>query len=396
MKVAILLNWSINGDSRAQRIAMSLSKKYEVYIYCISSDDVKPSLLSNIKIIRVKEAPGTLIDRFILPFYSNQKNLYQAIIDSQIRFDIIYSHDLDTLPIGSKLKCLFDSKLVYDIHDLSIETLNQGFKKTGNFLIDLKNNLRLLILKNAFSFVENKYIRQADLIYTVNDSIASYITERYSGVACETVQNFPIAIELPKDKRLREELGISPNNFVVVYHGNLGRGRYLEELAQSSHYLSNNVKLVFIGSGILLPKLKELSNKNNTYFVNSLPYEKLFSYTSDANLGVVLLEHINFSKKYASANKMYEYMACGIPFIISNSPELVKATMDESFAIQINNITQQEIADQINKLTSKVEDMKMLGKRAREVFLMKMTWSTSESVLNSLFEKYIDDNNCRL
>ena len=44
-------------------------------------------------------------------------------------------------------------------------------------------------------------------------------------------------------------------------------------------------------------------------------------YTKGADFGINLLENINLSKKFASPNKLFEYIHCNIPIICSNTYE---------------------------------------------------------------------------
>ena len=140
-----------------------------------------------------------------------------------------------------------------------------------------------------------------------------------------------------------------------------------------------------MGNGELKDNLKTISAVN-TYFLSSVPYENLFQYTSDANLGIVLLEHINYSKKHASANKLFEYMACGIPVLISNSPELIKVVRKEGNGIIINEISPIEIAKTINKFFESHNSDKNLGYFGRKAFENKYNWNTQECLLLELFE----------
>jgi glycosyltransferase involved in cell wall biosynthesis len=385
-KICVILPWNINEDSRAQRTALSLSSKFFVDIFCLSDnpDETKPFLINNLNITRIKPISRKILDRFYLPFYSSSilmKNKIQPVIDD---YDIIYCHDLPALLTANKLK-LTRQKIIYDIHDLYIETVNQGLRKEKQtYLMKFKVLVTTTLFRYFIKKTENKYIRYCDLIFSVNVSISKYISDKYN-LACETIENFPIKQELPKEKKLRKLLGISKVENIVIYHGNLGGGRYLKEIVKSAFFFNQGISLVIMGNGELKENLKTISGVN-TYFLNSVPYENLFQYTSDANLGIVLLEHINYSKKHASANKLFEYMACGIPVLISNSPELMKVVKKEGNGVSIDEISPFEIAKTINKFFENHTSDKNLGYLGRKAFENKYNWNTQECLLLELVE----------
>ena len=385
-KICVILPWNINEDSRAQRTALSLSAKFIVDIFCISEnlDEDKPFLIKNLNITRIKPISRKILDRFYLPFYSTSilmKNEIQPVIDD---YDLIYCHDLPALMTANKLK-LTRQKIIYDIHDLYTETINQGLRHVElSKLRKLKVKVTTILFRYFIKKIEQNYIRYCSLVFSVNESISKYISDKYQ-LECKTIENFPIKQNLPKEKKLRKILGLTDDQNILIYHGNLGGGRYLKEIIESAFFYNQDISLVVIGNGELKNFLETISN-SNTFFLSSVPYENLFQYTSDANLGIVLLEHINYSKKHASANKLFEYMACEIPVLISNSPELIKIIHSEGNGIIIDEINPIEIAKTINKFFENHNDYKNLGIYGRKAFENKYNWNTQECLLLDLFE----------
>jgi glycosyltransferase involved in cell wall biosynthesis len=386
--IAILLTWSYNKDSRAQRIAKTLSKYYIIDIYTINNKINDGEIIdNNISIINLPyQESRNILDRFYLPFYSKTICLSNYMKKVNIKYDIIYCHDLPSLIVGAKLKDVNKGKLVYDIHDLFIETINQGFSSLGN---SLKSKLKTFFLINLFKFFiyrnEKKYIKKSDLTYSVNESISDYITKLYD-VNCFTIQNYPELKPNLFDKKLRKHFNLPDQRKVVLYHGNIGDGRHLENIVKSAYYFSDEISLVIIGNGYLLNNLKKISNPSNTYFLDYVPYNDLFNFISDVDLGLVLLEHINYSKKHASANKFFECMACGIPVIASKSPELVRIFNKIDVGFLIEEINPKNIALKINEVIFNSEVLRNKGNKGRKLYETELNWSCEEEKLISLFK----------
>ncbi len=387
-KIAVLLTWSFNKDSRAQRIAKTLSKYYSIDIYTINNlENELDNFDFQYSIFNIKSG-GTrnILDRFYLPFYSKTKCLAKYMESIETRYDFIYCHDLPSLIVGAKLKANYNTKIVYDIHDLFLETINQGFSSIGNSIF---SRVKTFFLINIFKFNiyrnERKYIRKADLIYSVNESISNYISKLYS-VKCHTIQNFPELNSTIINKKLRKNFNLPKNNKVVLYHGNLGDGRHLENIVQSAHFFSEGINLIIIGNGYLLNKLKKISNPLNTFFLDHIPYDDLFNFIADADIGLVLLEHINYSKKYASANKFFECMACSVPVISSNSPELVRIFEKKEVGFLIEEINPKSIAEKVNEVIFKTDELKSKGNNGRILHENEMNWNCEKDKLITLFK----------
>ncbi len=387
-KMAILMTWSFSRDSRAQRIANSLSKYYSIDIYTINNGiDELDNFENNYSIIDVPcRESRNILDRFYLPFYSKISCLTKYLLKLNTKYDVIYCHDLPALIVGSKLKAKNKAKLVYDVHDLFKETINQGFSSLGHSRF---SKLKSLLLINLFKYFiyrkERKYIKQADLTYSVNESISDYINKLYS-VKCLTIQNFPELKSNLFDKKLRKTFKLSENSKIVLYHGNLGDGRHIENIVESAYHFSEGINLILIGNGYLLDKLIKLGNPSNTFFLDYVPYNELFDFIAEADLGLVLLEHINYSKKHASANKFFECMACGIPVIASKSPELIKVFNKSDVGFLIDEITPITIAHLVNQVIFNSEDLRIKGNNGRNLCETEMNWDNEKDKLISLFK----------
>lgn len=78
-------------------------------------------------------------------------------------------------------------------------------------------------------------------------------------------------------------------------------------------------------------------------------YDKLSACTKGADLGINLLESINLSKKFASPNKLFEYIHAELPVICSYSPENNLVLEKYKIGIQCHNEIE-SIVDAIHKL----------------------------------------------
>jgi glycosyltransferase involved in cell wall biosynthesis len=395
-RIAILMPWSVEKNSRIQRIAKTFNQEYIIDIYSIDNDmSNNISLLKdfeNITIIKIPyENKFRFLDKIYLPFHSKSKCLLHGFKSTNVKYDIIYCQDLPSLIAGSKYKKNHNAILLYDIQDLFLETANQGFVK-DSFVKKIKSFILERIYKFFIYRIEKKYIKFSDLTFSVNESIGLYINKLYNHT-CYTIGNVPdVNRDVLIEKKLRRDLNLNSDVKIALYHGHLGDGRQLENIIESAYYFSDNIVLVIIGEGYLLKKLEDSSNKLNTYFINFLPYTDLFNYVADADLGLVMLEHINYSKKYASPNKIYECLTCRLPVIVSNSPELVRIIEKHDIGFLIEKINPKSIAKIINENIFNKDLLISKGQIGFDLVHNELNWNIEKEKLNSLIKSKIKDN----
>jgi glycosyltransferase involved in cell wall biosynthesis len=228
-------------------------------------------------------------------------------------FDVYHAHDLVTLPVAWAARARRGGALVYDAHELFTELS------------------RLDPLSRAvFRVMERVLIGRADRVLTVNDSIARELARRY-GVAIPLVlRNCPRTGGLrpgASPSRLRERARVPEGVPIVLYQGLYMPHRGLENLVRASASFKR-ARLVFMGWGPLLEPLKALTAGEGlgerVTFIDAVPMGELLAMTAAADLGVIPYRNVGLNNYYTSPNKLFEYVAAGVPVVASAFPELVK------------------------------------------------------------------------
>jgi glycosyltransferase involved in cell wall biosynthesis len=182
--------------------------------------------------------------------------------------------------------------------------------------------------------VERAVIRRCDGVITVSDGIADRLEELHGlDERPLVVRNLP---DLPRPGgkgRLRERLGIG-NVPLVLHQGAPARDRGCEQLVHAMAGLQD-AHLVFLGDGgdrgygaRLAALAEECGVRERVHFVPSVPLHELLGYTSEADVGVSLLEATCENHRLALPNKVFEYVAAGIPVVASDLPELGRLVED--------------------------------------------------------------------
>jgi glycosyltransferase involved in cell wall biosynthesis len=393
----ILIDHNYFKDSRAQRTASALAEYGLVKVFSImSANELESSNHVNIEIIAVnlKKSMFDKILRHSAYFILNQKTLQNAALKVGIKFTAIYAHDIQTLKAGVFLKKHFGCKLIYDIHDLAYETVNQNFPENTSSYKKIIFQLFIRVMKLSTFQFEKKFILKTDYCFTVNESCKEYVLDLYPKSNCKSIANYPRLRDYVKKDILRKELKLNNEAQIVIYHGGLNRGRYLSNIIDCAAYLKDNQFLVVLGEGTLEKRLKEKVNLNGlitdkVFFLPFKPYEELFHWISSANLGICLIEPLNQSKWLSSANKITECYAAKIPVIVNNAPECMRLIKNGEIGFLADNSSIETLGQQISEVLNFNIELERKGSLSRNAFEKEFNWESQLDIFNSHIKQYI-------
>jgi glycosyltransferase involved in cell wall biosynthesis len=288
--------------------------------------------------------------------------------------DVLVSNDLDTLLANycaSKLKR--SCKLVYDSHEYYTEVPE---------LMDRPK------VKAVWERIEGWIFPKLKSVYTVNGSIASRYQEKY-GVELKVVRN--IAPKYQPEKVLsKKELGLPEDQFIMILQGagiNVHRGA--EELIEAMKLLEN-VLLVIIGDGDVIPQIKmnviEYDLLNSVWILGKKPYAEMMQFTAQADLGFTLDKANNLNYRFSLPNKVFDYIHAGTPIICTDLPEVRKVVEGHEVGVILKELTPESIAEAVNKLKNDPERLAQL-KNNCQLAAEKESWEGECEVLKTIYPK---------
>lgn len=394
-RIAILLNGGILHDARVIKVIRSLSTNYLVDLYYEDPRDGDEELFG----VEVKLFPYSTnngLYRKILDhsfFYRKYNHYIKAVINSGVRYDLVYVNDLPTLYPGFILRKKLNIPLIYDSHEIYVETLNQFFPiHEKNFLKRQLFYWNLQLLKYLGSRVEKKYINHCHYVLTVNESLVNYFKKKYGVQRIEYILNAPGNTSTPEAVvDYRKMFNWRKNDRVVYHQGNFTHGKGLILLVKSFQCLPERFKLVFVGGGPLNPELENIVSKlalnERVKFIGKVPQQELQQYTMGADIGTNFLEAINLSKKLASNNKMFEYIHANVPVLSSITVENEK--VHDQFDIGLlTSLKPREIADNLKKMDDELL-LEQYAHGCRKAAL-ELNWEEQEKKLLKVIDATIN------
>lgn len=374
--VVMLVHSDYYHDNRVVREAELLAaERYKVTVLAIetgSGDAFRSGYQNGVEVITCRVSAAAGKRRFI----SVMRVFWHRL--KSLRADIIHAHDLDTLLPAWRYARSRGIPLVYDSHELYLESTGLRGRK---------------INRAVWAAVERMLIHRADSVITVCDSIADYLQENYKlDRKPEVIRNFASPPNMDAvtqaDLPLQVQELRSRTPFLAIYQGVLRKGRGLELITDVIQDTAN-WGLVICGSG---PMTDELSLKiaghhseSRIVMTGQLPHSVLSGVTGIADAGFCYIEPISLSYRFALPNKLSEYIQAGVPVIGSDLPE-IRHLIDEHQAGYICN-TKEQIIQALNALENPENSARIREnlKRAAPI----LSWQTEGKKLAALYEKLI-------
>jgi glycosyltransferase involved in cell wall biosynthesis len=292
--------------------------------------------------------------------------------------DLLVSNDLDTLfPnfLVSKLKQL---PLVYDSHEYF----------TG--LPEVQNRP---FVKGVWMSIEKMILPHLKHVITVSEPIAE-LYEKIYNVRPLVIRNVSRNAS-HITKFTRDEIGVQPNDLLLIIQGtgiNIDKGA--EELIEAVN-LSDNVALLVVGSGDVVPKLinrvRKLNIGNKVKFIPTVPWQELMKFSKAADVGLCLEKDTNINYHYSLPNKLFDYIAAGIPVIASTLPETGKIIRDNGCGIIISSVTPEKISYAISELKNNHVKLAEL-KRNALLASTKLRWEIESRKVIDLYTGILKNN----
>jgi len=362
MKICILTTVDSPFDPRVfYKEAKSLAKVHDVIVIAPSDEPIDKEI-DGIRVITVRK----LTNKILHPI--TMWKIFREGLKQEC--DVCHCHAPGGLFLGALLKISKRSKVVYDAreHYPSLIAENSLFpdfvRPLVRFLADIE---------------ERVLIRFADVVITVDEILALKYRKHHNNVYI--ISNYP-RLELFKPDDLNSENG------GIIYVGGLSRDRGIYQMIEVAN--KTNVKLICVGNFTDELNKKEITNfleenpSKNVVFTGYLSHSKVVEYINMSRLGLILHQPIP-RYIHAVSIKLFEYMACGKPVVVSNFPEIRKVVKEADCGILVDPTDVDEIENAILYLLEHPEEAKRMGENGRRAVEERYNWDKMEEKLLELY-----------
>ncbi len=250
-------------------------------------------------------------------------------------------------------KKILKKKWIIDSRDSWIDaSISLGFLKKESLLEKIARKFEKICYNNAdlVGATTNVLAQRISNIYNIKDSKIILIP---NGADTETFYHHKVS---KKNQ--------------IIFLGNIGHAQDLEKYIQAMKIVTKklDVKLLIVGDGEKKEELEELVQKQALgdiiEFKGLIPRVKVPELLSESLIGIAPMKKLK-SLEYMVPVKVYEYMACELPFLASGMGEIVELAQESKAGI-ITKDSSDAIAQAIITLLNNPEKLETMGKQGRE------------------------------
>ena len=388
MKICILNSVHPLNDTRVKRMAETLAERgYEITIIAPVEGEQDLGLFKErlrIAIIALKRRSigsfqkgrgalkifRTILSRIAISFELFKKGF-------KTRGDVYHCNEVDSWVVGILLSIFNQSRVVFDVHEYYPARVTDVL--SGRIIGPIAEGLA--------RFLFNVLALFTDRLIFVNHSLV----DLYKSPGKITVIRNCVRKRDFMDLTAGDELQKRYQDRILVLHVGSLREQYgpLALLDALAHIQNPQVLFLILGGAGegFLSEIEARGHSEQIQVIEQVPFEELLAYFALADIGISPLQPTDKNTEYSLARKFLEYVAAGLPVIISNFPEYRAIIEQYGLGLLIDPAQPKQIAAAVDKLAGDEGYRHQLSENAARAFELELNWEMESRKLFELYEQ---------
>ena len=309
--------------------------------------------------------------RFLVDQETFHARLYSGVA-SRFAPQVVVAHDLPMLPVSCQVARACGARLVYDSHELYSE---QEFPARE---------------RKRWAEIEARYIGNCDAVMTINESIAGELARRHALRLVHVISNAERTSDPPtRSRRFHELFGLPATRKLLLFQGGLSAKRNLQALVEAMRHVTNpDVVLVILGDGALRQNLmreaRSQPGAQRVFFHPAVPQHELLRHTAAADAGVIPYQATCLNNYFCTPNKLFEFIAAGVPILGSDLPEISKMVAGRGIGLVGEMSSARAVAGLIDQLFADEARFAVWRKNLQET-RKAVCWEAEEGKLLAIY-----------
>lgn len=295
--------------------------------------------------------------------------------------DAYHFHDLELLPLGVFLKWITKKPVIYDCHENYPEAAYERAWYPDWFKP---------LLAGFIARVEPALAKRLDVVICVVPDQQ----QRFEDAGCKTIllRNLP-RLEI-FDAAIQKQL---PKLDRIIYVGGLTivRGaKLMVEIMAELKRTHPSTKLLLLGpfnephvEQDVKTHIGKLGLSEQIEHVQFVPHREVADYIVQSKVGLIPWQVNKQMLRMVFPNKVFEYMACGIPLVASDLPSLQYILQKSGGGMLAKSNDAKSHARVIAELLDDEKKADKLGKKGRVFVKKKYNWEIEAAKLIELYNK---------
>ena len=238
--------------------------------------------------------------------------------------------------------------------------------------------------------IEKFLINKANLVITVNQSIAEILMRENNIASVNVLRNMPY--KSTNNKMVSKiESGFPNCKFNLIYTGNIEKGRGMSSVIEAFKFVHPDVGFAIMGRDSdyrnkMIELVKSSKLENRIKFISAVLPEEVVNFCKLADTGIAPIKNICKSYYLSLPNKIFEYIQAGIPVMSSDFPEMKRVIDEYNIGNTFDVEDELDIAKAINTLYNDGKLYKIYcnnSKYAAEY----LNWDAEQSKLFDCYEQ---------
>lgn len=296
-----------------------------------------------------------------------------------LRADVYHCHEPESLIVALKLKKRLGCKVIFDSHEMYAASLAQKFPEMFQPAIS-----------SLYSMYEKIKVSKCDYALGASWAISDYLSGIIGSERTETILNCTpedIFGEVPERKWSDET--------IICHEGNLPFERGLKTMVKAVEIVSKKYKIKFRIIGDVFGAEREwletyIRHAGLNGIINRtgwLDYHDVGPALAHCHIGLVALQKLP-NNIVTSANKEFNYMYFGIPFIAPDFRlSTIKLIADEKCGLSADSNSPESYAQAITYMIENRESAIQMGVNAKRAADRAYTWKHMEKKLLNVYSR---------
>lgn len=279
----------------------------------------------------------------------------------------VYASDALSAPVAAMAKSIAGRRVIYHEHDAPADLARATPSAFMRFILRARQQLT----------------HRADLCVLPNEGRAAAL-ERPSSSTIVTVWNCP-----SRDEVTPSSTRPGANTLRVLYQGTIVPARVPVTVIEALAALPDTVSLTIVGyetaghSGYtqaLLAVAHGLGVGHRVSYAGLLSREEMLRHSADYDVGLSLMPaeggDLNERTMVGASNKPFDYLACGLPVLVSDLPEWRETYVDAGLGRACRPASAASIADALRWFLAHPAERVAMGERGRARILQDWNYET--------------------
>ncbi|MCD4828669.1 MAG: glycosyltransferase family 4 protein [Candidatus Cloacimonetes bacterium] len=292
--------------------------------------------------------------------------------------DIYHFHDPELLPWMALLSILRRKPVIYDVH----EHVERFF-----FSKEYLRPFAAHLAQRVYGCLERLSFSRFAAIVAACPPVEKELTAKYpANRTIITVNNFPRTDKWDAVKRQ-----FNSDSRDIIYVGRVCKERTLHNLVHAMSFVDGRLHLVGDYEDESYRQiLRQTPGWEKVIEHGYLDRERVRKLMADCQTGVnVLPPTQNNLQSYP--NKLFEYMAAGLPIVASNFPLWRQLIADNDCGVMVDPLSPESIAAGITRIFDDPQSARRMSEKGRKLALETYNWSREEAKLLALYARLLGD-----